>query len=73
MFLVLKSIELDKYSDPIEEEKKKERMKPSVERKNTPNEKKYNEFVKKLYKQKKFNKWVKSVNFIYIIAYFTQK
>ena len=54
--IVLKSIELDKYSDPIEEEKEKERMKPSVERKNTPNEKKYNEFVKNLYKQKKFNK-----------------
>ena len=32
--IVLKSIELNKYSDPIEEEKKKERRKPSVERKN---------------------------------------
>ena len=42
--------------DPEEEQIKKERNKPSVERKNTPNEKKYNEFVKKLYKQKKFNK-----------------
>ncbi len=42
--------------DPEEEQVKKERNKPSVERKKTPNEKKYNEFVKKLYKQKKFNK-----------------
>tara|TARA_R100001463_G_scaffold101917_1_gene156339 strand:+ start:3010 stop:3183 length:174 start_codon:yes stop_codon:yes gene_type:complete len=40
--------------DPEEEQIKKERNKPSVERKKTPNEKKYNEFVKKLYKQKRF-------------------
>ena len=40
--------------DPEEEQIKKERNKPSVERKKTPNEKKYNDFVKKLYKQKKF-------------------
>lgn len=31
---------------------KKERERPSVERKKTNNEKKYNEFVKKLYRKK---------------------
>jgi len=40
--------------DTIEEEKKKERSKPSVERKNYPSEKKYNEYVKDLYKSKKY-------------------
>ena len=39
--------------DPENEKKEKERTKPSVERKKLPSEKKYNEFVKKLYKQQK--------------------
>jgi len=39
--------------DKDEEEKKKERNKPSIERKKTPNEKKYNEFVASLYRNKK--------------------
>ena len=34
------------------EEKKQQASKTSVERKNTPQEKKYNEFVKKLYRKK---------------------
>jgi hypothetical protein len=39
--------------DPEELDKKKEINKPSVERKKIPSEKKYNEFVTKLYKDKK--------------------
>ena len=40
-----------------EKEEKKEQAKPSVERKKTSQEKKYNEFVKQLYsKSKKKNK-----------------
>lgn len=42
--------------DTIEEEKKKERSKPSVERKGFPSEKKYNEYVKQLYKTNTFKK-----------------
>jgi hypothetical protein len=44
--------------DTIEDEQKKERSKPSVERKGFPSEKKYNEYVKDLYKSKKY----KSIN-----------
>jgi hypothetical protein len=40
--------------DTIEEEKKKERAKPSVERKGYSSEKKYNEYVKQLYKSKQY-------------------
>tara|TARA_R110002020_G_scaffold143254_2_gene315477 strand:- start:1175 stop:1357 length:183 start_codon:yes stop_codon:yes gene_type:complete len=40
--------------DTIEEEKKKERSRPSVERKGLLSEKKYNEYVKDLYKSKKY-------------------
>jgi|TARA_B110000977_G_C11048601_1_gene481495 hypothetical protein len=39
--------------DPEELNKKKEINKPSVERKKLPSEIKYNEYVKKLYKEKK--------------------
>ena len=42
--------------DTIEEEKKKERAKPSVERKGYLSEKKYNEYVKQLYKSKQYKK-----------------
>ncbi len=42
--------------DTIEEEKKKERAKPSVERKGFLSEKKYNEYVKQLYKTKQYKK-----------------
>tara|TARA_R110002012_G_scaffold321443_1_gene549236 strand:+ start:1965 stop:2147 length:183 start_codon:yes stop_codon:yes gene_type:complete len=45
----------DEYSllnDYIQEEKK-ERQKPSVERMGTPQETKYNEFVKQIYKSSK--------------------
>lgn len=42
--------------DTIEDEQKKERSKPSVERKNYPSEKKYNEYVKQLYKTKQYKK-----------------
>jgi len=42
--------------DTIEEEKKKERAKPSVERKGYSSEKKYNEYVKQLYKSKQYKK-----------------
>lgn len=45
----------DNLVDEEEEQRKKERSKPSVERKNTSNEKKYNEFVSRLrYKKKKY-------------------
>lgn len=46
------------YSLLIHEEKeqKKQASKPTVERKNTPQEKKYNEFVKKLYSKSKSKK-----------------
>jgi len=45
----------DNLVDEEEEQRKKERSKPSVERRNTPNEKKYNEFVSRLrYKKKKY-------------------
>ena len=37
--------------DKEEEKKKEERSRPSVERRKTPNEKKYNEFVANLYKK----------------------
>jgi len=39
--------------DPETEMKIKERTKPSVERRNTPAERKYNEFVESLYKKKR--------------------
>jgi|TARA_R100000951_G_C2554076_1_gene153418 hypothetical protein len=39
-----------------EKEEKKQASKPTVERKNTPQEKKYNEFVKKLYSKSKSKK-----------------
>ena len=42
--------------DTIEDEQKKERSKPSVERKGFPSEKKYNEYVKDLYKTNTFKK-----------------
>ena len=42
--------------DTIEDEQKKERSKPSVERKGFPSEKKYNEYVKDLYKSNTFKK-----------------
>ena len=42
--------------DTFEEEKKKERAKPSVERKGYSSEKKYNEYVKQLYKTKQYKK-----------------
>lgn len=37
--------------DPEEEKKRIERTKPSVERRKLPSEKKYNQFVKDLYKK----------------------
>jgi len=40
--------------DQEAEERKKERSKPSVERKGYSSEKKYNEFVKDLYKSKMY-------------------
>ena len=40
--------------DEKQEERKKERSKPSVERKGFSSEKKYNEFVKDLYKSKMY-------------------
>lgn len=42
-----------KLTDMIEKETKKERKKITVEREKTSSEKKYNEYVKKLYKTKK--------------------
>jgi len=40
--------------DEKQEERKKERSKPSVERKGYSSEKKYNEFVTQLYKNKMY-------------------
>ena len=37
--------------DKEEEKKKQERLKPSVERRKTPNEDKYNKYVANLYKK----------------------
>jgi hypothetical protein len=41
--------------DEKAEQQKKERSKPSVERKGFSSEKKYNQFVKDLYKSKMYN------------------
>jgi len=48
--------------DTIEDEQKKERSKPSVERKGFPSEKKYNEYVKDLYKTNTFKNTFKKSN-----------
>ena len=55
--IILPKCEIEKspydLPDPENEKKEKERTKPSVERKKLPSEKKYNELLKKLYKQQK--------------------
>ena len=48
--------------DTIEDEQKKERSKPSVERKGFPSEKKYNQYVKDLYKTNTFKNTFKKSN-----------
>ena len=45
-----------------QEKEKKEQAKPSVERKNTSQEKKYNDFVKQLYSKSK--KKIKNISII---------